>query len=346
MRKTAIIYVFLLLGLLYPQAFAADGRGMVHVMTNDGHKLPLYGKSYALLIGVSDYDTGTGWSDLVSVPRELDRLEKMLKHQGFAIVRVNNPDDERLVSAFRDFTGKYGYDETNRLLFFFSGHGYTRNNKGYLVPRNASHPGRGERGFLRKALPIMDILALSRRIEARHALFLFDSSFSSTVFEAKRVPRTPPRITARTTHKVRQFITAGNAGEEVPNKSTFTPALVDGISQGKADLNSDGYVTGMELGMYLQSEVPKYTNQIPQFGKSQDYELAQGDFVFVLGRPALVMPRKLEKTSSADHAIELEFWDSIRQSDDPDMYRAYLKQYPNGSFAALAKIKIKKLESR
>ena len=41
--------------------------------------------------------------------------------------------------------------------------------------------------------------------------------------------------------------------------------------------------------------------------------------------------------------IELEFWKSVKDSEDPDMLQAYLDKYPNGKFSLLAKIKIKKL---
>ena len=49
--------------------------------------------------------------------------------------------------------------------------------------------------------------------------------------------------------------------------------------------------------------------------------------------------------SNFDPAVEIEFWKSIKDSDDPDMFQAYLDEYPNGIFAPLAKIKIKKLKS-
>ena len=41
--------------------------------------------------------------------------------------------------------------------------------------------------------------------------------------------------------------------------------------------------------------------------------------------------------------LELEFWKSIKDSDDPDMFQAYIDTYPNGNFLKLAEIKIKKL---
>lgn len=42
-------------------------------------------------------------------------------------------------------------------------------------------------------------------------------------------------------------------------------------------------------------------------------------------------------------SLELEFWQTIKESDDPDMYREYLRLFPEGVFSGLAKLKIKKL---
>ena len=38
--------------------------------------------------------------------------------------------------------------------------------------------------------------------------------------------------------------------------------------------------------------------------------------------------------------VELAFWDSIKDSANPEMFRAYLDKYPDGNFAALARINI------
>ena len=116
------------------------------------------------------------------------------------------------------------------------------------MPADAPNPRRDEQGFLRKALPMNMILAWSRQLEARHALFMFDSCFSGTVFKAKALPDTPPHITRATALPVRQYITAGDAGETVPAKSVFTPAFIDALEYGWGDLNRDGYVSGTELG--------------------------------------------------------------------------------------------------
>lgn len=41
--------------------------------------------------------------------------------------------------------------------------------------------------------------------------------------------------------------------------------------------------------------------------------------------------------------VELAFWNDVKNSDDPQMLQAYLDQFPNGTFARLAQIKLQKL---
>jgi adenylate cyclase len=43
--------------------------------------------------------------------------------------------------------------------------------------------------------------------------------------------------------------------------------------------------------------------------------------------------------ASDPQAVEIEFWDSIKNSIRADEYEAYLEQYPEGSFVALARVR-------
>lgn len=257
------------------------GVGPVVLTDSKGTQIGLYKESHALLIGVSDYTAG--WPDLESIPGELDRVQTVLEQQGFNVVRSINPDSEELSRQFRQFINKYGYKPDNRLLFFFSGHGYTRleGKKGYLVPTDAPDPRIDEIAFARKSLAMGQIMAWAKDIEAKHALFLFDSCFSGTIFKTRALPKIPKHISAKTSRPVRQFITAGSAGEEVPAQSVFTPMFIRAL-EGEGDVNSDGYVTGEELGMFLHDKVVNYSHQTPQYGKLRDPNLDIGDFVFPL----------------------------------------------------------------
>ena len=45
----------------------------------------------------------------------------------------------------------------------------------------------------------------------------------------------------------------------------------------------------------------------------------------------------------ADREVELSFWESIRESNNPEALRAYLEKYPSGEFRPLAEIRLKEL---
>ena len=52
-------------------------------------------------------------------------------------------------------------------------------------------------------------------------------------------------------------------------------------------------------------------------------------------------------TSGAEFvAVELAFWDSVKDSENPAMYEAYLEKYPEGAFAELAKTRLDELSAK
>jgi uncharacterized protein YcfL len=84
-------------------------------------------------------------------------------------------------------------------------------------------------------------------------------------------------------------------------------------------------------------------------GHDQDpafYDQSDGDFYFVSGA-APTQNLAMAPTASAGStttvvqavdpkAVELSFWNSIKDSKQPEDYQDYLSQYPNGQFASLA----------
>tara|TARA_B100000676_G_scaffold70959_1_gene70923 strand:+ start:631 stop:1683 length:1053 start_codon:yes stop_codon:yes gene_type:complete len=339
-----------MLAALSPLA-SAETRGLVVPAPDTGEPVIEYKGSYALLIGASDYEN-SAWPDLESVPGELARVASVLQEHGFTVEKHLNPTGQELEYLYEDFLDRYGYDTPNRLVFFYSGHGWTsdKRKRGFLVPIDAPDPNKEKREFRAKALSMTRILAGARDAEANHALYLFDSCFSGTIFKTKAAaPLEPPHISKALGLPVRQFITAGNADEEVPARSTFTPAFVDALLLGHGDLDKDGYVSGTELGLYLQQEVPRHTQQTPQFGKINDYDLSRGDFIFALPKTqtaAAAIPKVDNAVLKAqEQMLDLEFWKTVRASNDPEMLQAYLETFPEGVYAKLAKLMLAKLKA-
>ena len=48
--------------------------------------------------------------------------------------------------------------------------------------------------------------------------------------------------------------------------------------------------------------------------------------------------------TSHEDAVELLFWESVRNSDNPSSLRAYLEKYPDGDFRVLAEIRLNELD--
>ena len=57
---------------------------------------------------------------------------------------------------------------------------------------------------------------------------------------------------------------------------------------------------------------------------------------------AVVTPTQVVQTDEGKQ-LDLEFWQSIKDSGEVEMYQAYLSEFPKGKFKKLAKLKLKKL---
>ena len=275
---------FITIGDLLAQA----QRGMkIKVPTQEGQEVELYYKaSYALVVGNGNYTHD--WQRLPGALQDVDEVAEALQRHGFHVLRKKNLTKNEFDRAFAEFIHKYGKDKDNRLLFYYAGHGYTLpratgEKLGYLVMTDTPVPEQDMVGFELNSIDIASFVDESTKIQSRHALFLFDSCFSGSIF-TQRDRGVPQHLSYRVKEPVRQFIAAGQANEPVPDRSVFKQEFLD-LIQGRAkDPVSDGHITGAELGLYLQTTVPKYNNgaQNPQSGKIHDPKLNKGEFVFVL----------------------------------------------------------------
>ncbi len=327
-----------------PPGFAAQeaSRGQrVRARTASGEMLDLYDESHALVVGVSDYNNG--WRRLPGVKSDVPAVSAVLKQQGFTVTTLLDPAVENFERAMRSFISTHGLKERNRLVIYFAGHGHTERlsddrDLGYIVMRNAPKPDLDPAGFADSTISMDQMNAYATRIKSKHALFVFDSCFSGSIFRSE-TKRRPARIESKSANPVRQFITSGNAGQEVQDDSVFRRYFVRAL-EGEGDLDGDGYVTGEELGVFLSGRVASDTHetQTPLFGKIRDARLNIGDLIFVLpsnDSPAPApAPAPLPIFDSL--AAEIAFWTSIVSSVNIKNFDAYLEQYPNGKFVRLA----------
>jgi TonB family protein len=345
---------FIVVGLLLLFTFQAMAAIQVVIRDSGGSEelIDLYSNYHALVIGAGDYQTG--WRDLPNAVSDAREVSALLKDLGWNVDLLENPDGKTLNLKLNDLIVSTASDQEKAVLVWFSGHGHTEGRAdgspfGYLVPVDSPDPYSDRAGFLGTAISMDRIKSVSTQLRAKHVLMMFDSCFSGTLFSATRAMSPSPYIKRKVEGQVRQYITAGQAEETVPDRSVFKQSFIDGVQDGEADFNQDGYITGTELGSYLTEKVANYTNgaQNPLFGKIQNPYLNRGDFVFLnpayddeVSQNPQAKPREVDR-----RVLDLTFWQEIKSSSDPALYEEYLNQFPQGVFSGLATIRMAKLHA-
>ena len=125
--------------------------------------------------------------------------------------------------------------------------------------------------------------------------------------------------------------------------SVFAKAFIGALRE------NDAVLDGQSLFDRVKRPVVLNANQTPRYADIRNSGHDGGDFLFVKTRGITVTPKAPAQTASPpastgpSNAAEILFWQSIQDSDSPAMFSAYLDQYPRGTFAQLARLKIEQL---
>lgn len=349
LRLIAIIHLLLLFCLLAsaPDALAASRGIAVNLKGSDNKdaevvgSVELYQESYALVIGIDGYSNG--WPQLSNAIKDAELIAALLEEKGFDVELHKDLDADQLDRVFKEFFIIKGSNASARLFVWFAGHGATVDGEGFLIPADAPVPNAGPQ-FKLRSVALRDFGTYMRLALSKHVYSVFDSCFAGTVFSSQRA-LPPAAITHATTLPVRQFLTSGDAAQTVSDDGTFRELFIRAVQgEERSDANGDGYVTASELGMFLNDRITNLTSsaQTPRYGKLRDKDFDRGDFVFVLPENAQVTAAPL---ASQDNSVEIAFWNSIEDGGNPEEFDAYLKSYPLGKFASLARLKLTQLRS-
>ena len=329
------VSLWLLCGCLAAAA-QAPISGALEITPKAGETVKLYSASKALVIGIDHYSEG--WPKLSGAIKDAKAVAEALKLQGFEVTPIFDPTQDELERAFRDFFIKAGADPQARLFVWFAGHGHTIKNaggddEGYIVPRDAPSPLVSDPEFREKAISLRRFGEYMREARAKHVLAVFDSCFGGTVFNVARALQPPPAITHATALPVRQFISSGDADQEVSDDGTFRRLFIDALqgAEPAADVNRDGYLTGTGLGQFLYTKMTNLTaqRQTPRYGKLNALGYDRGDFVFQLREPKAASA-PLPKTAEGPQAPVSEAareWGKLENSSDSAVLEAFRKQF-------------------
>jgi hypothetical protein len=241
------------------------------------------------------------------------------------------------------------------LLVSFAGHGMERGGQAYLLPADAQISD--QISFLEEtAISVNRVKERIRETGVAQVVVLLDACRNDPGGRADA----PNPLSAAYTNafnfdvrnrEVQAFATIyataiGQRAYEYTEKKQgyFTWAVVEGLKGGAA--NEQGEITLAQLVKYVQETVPKRIaidlgsgKQQRPFANIEGYR-AEDLVVAVAGPGAGAVPSVGASSSMVDPAaIELSFWDSIKNSTNPEDFKAYLDKYPDGQFAALARLR-------
>ncbi len=282
-----VVVSILLNGLVVSSSLAADDRGPM-VLSPEFDELAAipFSKSYALVVGIDNYEDHA-WDKLDMAVDDAREVAKALEARGYEVTTLIDGEAtyHNLLDAIRDLVDGPGKDPNARLLLWFAGHGYSADNREYIVPVDAGAPESGT-VFTRRALRLSVLRTLFEDVRARHLLAVFDSCFSGDIHKKTRGAQVSKVVTTANNNVARQLLSSGVAGQKVFDDGKFRELFLAAI-EGDADSaggQPDGYVTAEELVNFLKYELGKYggrkgSSQTPVLSILQS-DGSGGSFVF------------------------------------------------------------------
>jgi len=208
-----------------------------------------FGKSYALVIGVGNYDH---YTKLSAPAADAEQMRNFLRDEA-QFDRIITLTDEKAtrarIESLMDRILPQLVQGNDRFLFYFSGHGMTRNlaasKRGYLILKSSRKDSWDE---------MVDMPRIREWSEnfgnARHVLFLLDACFSGLAAAERKVGLDPKNQTIqRLMQPASHIVTAGVDGEEsyiVDGKSLFTSAFLT-AARGSLSSPNDGVISLSEI---------------------------------------------------------------------------------------------------
>lgn len=372
MKRTSLTIKALTLVLLIIPAAGAQTRARTDepgAAERPVGQLPARPKRWALVIGIDQYkDRQIG--QLGGAVNDAHTLaDALVRYAGFpsdqVIILATDQPEERQptrVNMLRRLSNLAAVVPKDALLLVsFAGHGMERNGQAFLLPSDAQISE--DISFLEETA--ISVSRMKERIKATgvgQVLILLDACRNDPGGRADSPNLMTPAYTKFNfdvlNGEVEAFATiyataVGQRAYEYSEKHQgyFTWALVEGLRGGAA--NERREVTLAGLVKFVQDTVPK------RIGIDLGAGRMQRPFAVIEGYKAESLVLAVTGASSgatasvaaegpapppSSSAFELSYWDSIKGSNNPADFLAYLRQFPGGFFVALARNRLDALQ--
>lgn len=288
----------------------------------------------ALVIGNSIYDKApklaNPGNDSADIAASLTRL-------GFKVQLHSNLDFQRMNQALRDFARASRNSEM--AVVYYAGHGIEVDKKNWLIPTDAQLASDADVEFETVSLDL-----LSQAVSGASVLRLVMVDACRENPFARQMNR----------QNATRSIGRGLGRVEDPGPGTL---VVFAAAEGQ--LAEDGTGRNSPFATALLAEIEKPGNEVGSlFRKVRDDVMArtanrQQPFQYgsLPGRDIFFTPPDDTRASSVnepiarpDFLVEIEYWNSIKDSGDREILEGYLKRYPDGLLSTAAREKLTNLD--
>lgn len=289
----------------------------------------------ALVIGNAVYAD----EPLPNAANDARAMGQTLSALGFDVMLGENLDRDGMARALAEFRQRLQAGGVG--LFYFAGHGIEVADSPMLIPVGAgSHtPAR----LLTAGTDLRAVLASMSvpRPDMRNVVILdtcLDNPYRGSAV-------TPPAAPSDT---LIAYATApGVVAAEDARHGLFTAALLRTLNtpglDAEAVVRQAGEIVSRQTGMrqqpWMSSSLSTPLRLAAGTASGSGSAAGMHGVAPLLARHRGILPKDSEEQ------YELTFWDSIKDSNYPSDYEAYLKAYPNGRFAALARARIERLRA-
>ena len=289
----------------------------------------------ALVIGNSTYASrplDNPVNDARAVARKLEAL-------GFRVVKRENLRIREIGATLRDFRSQIKAGD--EVVFFYAGHGLQVNGANYLPAVDAEI--QGEEDVPLNSLNLASVLSMLEESKAGVKLLFLDAcrdnpytrSFRSAAgSDLGKVGSAPGGTLIHYATRPGSVAADGKKG----GNGLYTEHLLQWLST--PDIPIEAMHKKVAIGVEAASR-----------GVQEPWSEGQlkGEFYFIkMANPTLVAaPVAIVPAGSTQGpGTEIVFWNSVKDSDSPEELQAYLAQYPNGTFAELARVRLAKLQPK
>src|SRR6266705_730419 len=323
--------------------------------------LPVKAKRWALVIGVDKY-SDPQISQLKGADNDARILSySLVRYAGFPQEQVillstaqpleRQPTRVNILRRLSNLSTAVPKD--GLLLVSFAGHGMERSGQAFLLPADAQISD--QISFLEEtAISMNRVKERIKETGVGQVVVLLDACRNDPGGRADAINPLSNAYTNAFNFDVRNrevqaFATVyatgiGQRAYEYTEKKQgyFSWAVVEGLKGGAA--NDKGEITLSQLVKFVQDTVPKRlaidlgsTKQQRPFTMIEGYRADELVVAITNSASNAASANTPGMTMVDPAAIELSFWESIKNSTNPDDFKAYLDKYPDGQFAALAK---------